>query len=104
MCCKLDLIIQLYFDVKEIISTHNTSKLIFGRQKRFRVNKKANVFCSVIFVTFVLVGKIVQNQNHDSGKTVLTRFSNSLVWYVYGHDQQAMSLVYTLENNSMPRF
>ena len=53
---------------------HNTSKLIFGRQKIW-IHNKTNVFCSVIFVTFGLLDKIVQN--HDSGKFVSAPFSKS---------------------------
>ena len=43
---------------------------------------------------FGLLGKIAQN--HHSGKTVLPRLPNLLVWYAYGHDERAKFLVYTL--------
>ena len=56
----------IFFVVKLIISTHKISKLIFWPPKRFRVHSKVSVFCSVIFVTFGLLRKIMQN--HDSAK------------------------------------
>ena len=59
---------------KSIVSTLNTSELIFRAPKKFRVYNKPNIFCSVKRV-FGFLDKIVQN--HDSSKIVLLPFPKS---------------------------
>ena len=45
---------------------------IFWAPKRFQLPKKLNVYRSVVFATFELIGKIVQN--YDFGKIVSPPF------------------------------
>ena len=63
---------------KLIILKHNTSRYICLCAKKIWVHNKAKAFCSVIFVTFDLLGKIVQNQ--DSGKIVSHFFLKFFGW------------------------
>ena len=101
-----DSILQLFFFVvKLIVSTHNTSKLIFRHQKDFgyRLHNKVNVFCSVIFVTLGFFDKIVQN--HDTGKTVLLFFSQFLdLLCLWSRSKSHVVSLYTCKNEHKKYF